>query len=202
MALRLALGVSKSNLTIKHKSLMLKTYVKRLGQALAGLVLAACGQPGPGGPGQPSAAYARLLQGLYRGTVPTVRPAALATELHQHSGAVLLLDTRTPVEFNISHLAGAELIDFSTFQTREFAGVPRNQPVVVYCSVGARSEKGGERLRALGFTNVRNLYGGLFEWMNEGHPVINAQGPTNQVHPYSALWGIWLTRGEKNYGKE
>ncbi len=181
---------------------MLKIYVKRLGHALAGLALAACGQPGPGAAGGPSAAYARLLQGLYRGTVPTVRPAALAAELRQRPGAVLLLDTRAPNEFNVSHLVGAELVDFSHYQTLDFADVPRNRPVVVYCSVGARSEKVGERLRALGFTNVRNLYGGLFEWINEGHPVTNAQGLTNQVHPYSALWGVWLMRGEKNYGKQ
>ena len=174
--------------------------LRRLGQAVIGVAVAACGQPAPAG--GPSAAYARLLQGLYRGTVPTVRPAALAAELRQHPEAVLLLDTRAPAEFNVSHLAGAQLVDFAHYQALDLADVPRTRPVVVYCSVGARSEKVGERLRALGFINVRNLYGGLFEWMNEGHPVVNAQGPTHQVHPYSALWGVWLKRGEKNYGKE
>ncbi len=173
---------------------------RRLGQAGVGLALAACGQPAPAG--GPSAAYVRLLQGLYRGVVPTVLPAALAAELRQHPGTVLLLDTRAPNEFNISHLAGAQLADFAHYQTLNLAGVPRTRPVVVYCSVGARSEKVGERLRSLGFVSVRNLYGGLFEWINEGYPVVNAQGPTNQVHPYSALWGMWLKRGEKSYGNE
>ena len=176
-----------------------------LGRALTGLVLAACGQPGPGAGAAatgPSAAYARLLQGLYKGTVPLVRPAALAAELRQTPGAVLLLDTRAPAEFAVSHLAGARFVDYSALATLQLPDVPRTRPVVVYCSVGARSEKVGERLRALGFSNVRNLYGGLFEWLNEGYPVVNAQGATLQIHPYSALWGVWLTRGEKNYGKK
>ena len=176
--------------------------LRRLGQAVVGVALAACGQPGPGSGNGPSAAYARLLHGLYRGTVPTVRPAALAAELRQHPGTVLLLDTRAPNEFNVSHLAGAQLVDFAHYQTLDLAGVPRTRPVVVYCSVGARSEKVGEHLRALGFGSVRNLYGGLFEWINEGYPTVNAQGPTQQVHPYSALWGIWLKKGEKSYGNE
>jgi rhodanese-related sulfurtransferase len=180
------------------------TALRRLGQAVLGVAVAACGQPEPSanGSGGPSAAYARLLHGLYRGTVATVRPAALAAELRQHPGTVLLLDTRAPAEFNVSHLAGAQFADFANYQTLALANVPRTQPVVVYCSVGARSEKVGERLHALGFVNVRNLYGGLFEWVNEGHPVVNAQGTTNQVHPYSALWGMWLKRGEKSYGTE
>jgi 3-mercaptopyruvate sulfurtransferase SseA len=75
----------------------------------------------------------------------------------------------------------------------------RQQTVVVYCSVGYRSERVGERLKALGFRDVRNLYGGIFQWVNEGRPVYNATGPTRQVHPYSALWSTWLRQGEAVY---
>ena len=161
------------------------------------LALTACGQSSAGPPGS-SAAYDHLLGTLYKNTVPTVRPAALAAELGQPAN-VLMLDTRTPAEYRVSHLAGARFVDFSDYQTEKFAGISRAQPVVVYCSVGYRSERVGERLRQLGFTNVRNLYGGLFEWVNEGYPVVNAQGFTTKVHPYSALWSTWLRRGKKAY---
>ena len=97
------------------------------------------------------------------------------------------------------HLRGARFVAFDSVATAQFAGLDRRQPVVVYCSVGVRSERLGERLHALGFRNVRNLYGGLFEWVNEGHPVVNAAGPTADVHPYSAFWGSWLRRGRKVY---
>ena len=160
--------------------------------------LSACGQ-GDAGPARgPSPTYARLLRTLYRNSVPTVAPAALAHELQQPP-APLLLDVRTPAEYRVSHLRGARFVPFDSLAVETFAGVDRRQPVVVYCSVGYRSERLGERLHALGFRHVRNLYGGLFEWVNEGYPVYNAQGPTSNVHPYSPLWSPWLKRGRKAY---
>ncbi len=164
---------------------------------LSGLALAACGQ-GQAPPQAISPAYELLLRTLYRNTVPTVPTAVLARELRRPHAPVLL-DVRTPAEYRVSHLAGARFVDADSIQTQQFVGFDRAQPVVVYCSVGARSERLGERLHALGFRNVRNLYGGLFEWVNEGHEVYNAQGPTQNVHPYSVLWSPWLKRGKKVY---
>jgi 3-mercaptopyruvate sulfurtransferase SseA len=63
-----------------------------------------------------------------------------------------------------------------------------------------RSEKIGARLRQAGFTNVRNLYGGLFEWVNEGQPVYTETNQlTTRVHAYAPSWGVWLQRGDKVY---
>ncbi|RYU78249.1 rhodanese-like domain-containing protein [Hymenobacter persicinus] len=168
--------------------------------ALVGLVtLPACSKERPAQqPAGPSAAYAQLLRTLYRETVPLIQPAELAA-LRRQSEAVVLLDTRTPAEYKVSHLRGARFVNFDHYEQATFADLPRDQPIVVYCSVGYRSERVGERLRALGFTHVRNLYGGIFEWVNEGHAVVNAQGPTQNVHPYSALWSAWLQRGNKVY---
>ena len=146
----------------------------------------------------PSAAYRQVLRAMYRNTVPTVSAAALVRELQQPP-APLLLDARTPAEFRVSHLQGARFVNYDSLATETFAGVDRRHSVVVYCSVGVRSERLGERLHALGFQNVRNLYGGLFEWVNEGYPIYNAAGLTNSVHPYSALWSPWLKRGQKVY---
>lgn len=160
--------------------------------------LNACGQAEPGKAAGPSPNYARLLRTLYRNTVPTVTPAALAAELRR-PGQPLLLDSRTPAEFKVSHLRGARFVHFDSIGTEKFEGIDRNRPVMVYCSVGYRSERLGERLQALGFKQVRNLYGGLFQWVNEGYPVQNAQGPTTNVHPYSALWSPWLRQGRQVY---
>lgn len=163
------------------------------------LALSACGQADTAGPtGGASPNYQRLLRTLYRNTVPTLAPAALARELSQPA-APLLLDARTPAEFAVSHLRGARFVNYDSVATASFSGVNRRRPVVVYCSVGYRSERLGERLHALGFRQVRNLYGGLFEWVNEGYPVYNARGRTPDVHPYSVLWSPWLVRGRKVY---
>ena len=175
------------------------TKLKNLFSSLLGgaVALSACGN-GSQEPVGTSAAYARMLRVLYRNTVPTVAPAALAWELRQGQ-APLLLDVRTPTEYRVSHLAGARFVNFDSLQTEQFAGVDRRRSVVVYCSVGYRSERLGERLQVLGFRQVRNLYGGLFEWVNQGYDVYNAQGRTANVHPYSAVWSPWLQKGQKVY---
>lgn len=162
------------------------------------LALSACGSEAADKTVAPAMLYQQLLRTLYRNTVPTVPAAALAQELAAPAPP-LLLDVRTPAEYRVSHLRGARFVAFDSVATAQFAGLDRRQPVVVYCSVGVRSERLGERLHALGFRNVRNLYGGLFEWVNEGHPVVNSTGLTTNVHPYSPFWSPWLKRGRKAY---
>lgn len=159
------------------------------------LMFSACQQTDSDSP----TTYDRLLRTLYRNTVPAIRPAQLATMLAKKPEAVLLLDTRTPAEYQVSHLRNAHFVDFTSFKKNTFPDLPRNQTVVVYCSVGYRSERVGERLKALGFQDVRNLYGGLFQWVNEGHPVYNQQGVTQNIHPYSPLWSPWLKSGRQVY---
>ena len=177
---------------------MLPLRVLRAGYCLGLLALAGCGPESGTVPASPNVLYQQLLRTIYRHTVPTVPATELARELQQATPP-LLLDVRTPAEFRVSHLAGARFVDFDSVSTVQFADLDRAQPVVVYCSVGLRSERLGERLHALGFRQVRNLYGGLFEWVNEGHPVVNAAGATANVHPYSTFWGSWLRRGRKVY---
>ncbi|GAB2968550.1 hypothetical protein GCM10027048_44290 [Hymenobacter coalescens] len=162
------------------------------------LALVGCGSAQPTTPAGVSPAYATLLKTLYKGSVPTLSAEELA-RLRRQRPALTVLDTRTPAEYNVSHLAGARLVDYDAFSAAAVRDLPREQPVVVYCSVGVRSERIGEQLRALGFRDVRNLYGGLFQWANEARPLVDARGATQRVHPYSALWGAWLTRGEKAY---
>ena len=160
------------------------------------LALSACGNADDSGGASP--AYARLLRTMYRNTVPIVTAARLVQQL-QLPTAPLLLDIRTPAEFRVSHLRGARLVPYDSLATMQLPDIDRARPVVVYCSVGVRSERMGERLHALGFQQVHNLYGGIFQWINEGYPVYNASGITRNVHPYSVLWGAWLKRGHKAY---
>ena len=163
----------------------------------------ACSQNSPTKSDHSMTAYDRMLGLLYKGTVPTIQPAALATLLHEEPvkgrSNVLLLDTRTPDEYRVSHLRGAKFVDYDKFRDFDLKDVARNRPVVVYCTVGARSEQVGAWLREQGFRDVRNLYGGIFQWMNDGQAVVNAQGPTTDVHPYSLLWRPWLKTGNPVY---
>ncbi|MGI4736949.1 MAG: rhodanese-like domain-containing protein [Janthinobacterium lividum] len=161
--------------------------------ALVGLV--ACQPQPPALPPTTSVLYSAMLRGLLHGAVPFVSVAQL-----RHQPAPILLDTREAPEFAVSHLRGARLVGYDKFSLTTVQDLPKNAPIVVYCSVGARSEKIGAQLQQAGFTNVRNLYGGLFEWVNEGQPVYTAANqPTAQVHAYAPSWGIWLQRGQKVY---
>ncbi|RDV16206.1 rhodanese-like domain-containing protein [Pontibacter diazotrophicus] len=156
------------------------------------LILQACGQT-------TGSAYALMLKGLYSHTIPQLKPEQLYQQLQKAENKPLLLDTRTAAEHKVSHLNGARFIAYENFSLSLLKDVPKDTPIIVYCSVGYRSEKIGEQLQQAGFNNVHNLYGGIFEWINQEYPVYNKAGQTNKVHAYSSTWGIWLEKGEKVY---
>ncbi len=103
----------------------------------------------------------------------------------------LLLDVREPAEFAFSHLAGARRVDPAADPAR-LADLPKDQPIVAYCSVGYRSAQFAERLRQAGFTDVYNLEGSIFQWAGEDRPLSRDGQPVKQVHPYSRTWGLLL----------
>ena len=75
-----------------------------------------------------------------------------------------------------------------------------NDTIIVYCSVGIRSETIGNKLKKLGYKNVFNLYGGIFEWKNKDEEVIdNNQIPTEDIHAFSKEWSKYLIKGKKIY---
>ncbi|WP_239022910.1 rhodanese-like domain-containing protein [Pontibacter mangrovi] len=159
------------------------------------LVLQACHQP-------TDKAYALMLKGLYKGTVRVLQPRELEAILAAGEEKPLLLDTRQPEEYRVSHLTGARFIDFEKFEVAQLQEVPKDTPIILYCAVGYRSERVGEQLQEAGYTNVRHLYGGIFEWVNQSKPIYDDQGATDRVHAYSKAWGVWLQKGNKVYGKE
>ncbi|MEN8818965.1 MAG: rhodanese-like domain-containing protein, partial [Polaribacter sp.] len=51
-----------------------------------------------------------------------------------------------------------------------------------------------------GYTNVLNLYGGIFEWKNKGNLVFDSNGnATEKIHVFSKEWSKWLLKGKKVY---
>ena len=138
--------------------------------------------------------YAERLEGLLSHSVPEIAVGEAARR-----DSVVFLDARSLEEFVVSRIPGAYWVGFDDFSLDRVSAVPRDQAVVVYCSVGYRSEKITEDLRAAGFRDVSNLYGGIFEWVNQGMPVEDRSGPTMKIHAYNRAWGRWLLRGEKVY---
>ncbi|SHI67650.1 rhodanese-like domain-containing protein [Pseudozobellia thermophila] len=115
---------------------------------------------------------------------------------------VLLLDTRTHGEFEVSHLQKAHWVGHKEFKADSVAPLidDKSRTIIVYCSIGVRSEDVGEKLLQAGYTNVKNLYGGIFEWKNRGYPIYGADGKeTEKIHAFNRTWGKLLEKGEKVY---
>ncbi len=143
-----------------------------------------------------SGSYRVMLRTLLSHTVPEVQVADAA----KATNATLFLDARERNEFEVSHIQGARWVGYDDFDMQRVAGIPKETPLVVYCSVGYRSEKISERLLEAGFNDVANLYGGIFEWKNQDQSVVNMNGQsTERVHAYNRSWGIWLKEGERVY---
>lgn len=115
-------------------------------------------------------------------------------------GSNIFIDARERKEYEVSHIQGAVWVGYDDFDLDRLGEIDRDAPLVVYCSVGYRSEKIAEALTQQGFTNVSNLYGGIFEWVNTGREVVDMQDDeTSKVHAFSKSWGVWLTKGKKVY---
>ena len=118
-------------------------------------------------------------------------------ELAKHRDEYLIFDVREKEEYDVSHIEGAKFMGYKKPNFDLLEGVEKDRPIVVYCSVGYRSEKLGEKLKKRGFTNVKNLYGSIFEWKNEGFPVVdNENQPTDKVHTYNKRWSKWVEDGK------
>ena len=149
-------------------------------------------------PNPMSSAYDAMLRGILSFAVPTITCAQLNAA--QKTEQIILLDAREPKEYQVSHLAGAQNVGYDNFDIKKLKKIPKNSKIVVYCSVGYRSEKVGEKLQKAGYKNVQNLYGSIFEWINEGFPVVDATGkPTENIHAFNKIWGVWLKKGRKVY---
>lgn len=124
-------------------------------------------------------------------------PFITVGELRKNLSETVILDTREADEFAVSHLPGARYVGYENFDSASVEKLAKDTPIVLYCSVGCRSGKVGKKLQRMGFTNVRNLYGSIFEWANKGYPLENIEGkPTTEVHTYNEKWSRWVDNPE------
>lgn len=139
-----------------------------------------------------------LLKKYNNETIPYITVEDVNTKLNQ----IVILDSREPEEYEVSHIKNAIHVGYQKFSVDTFLlkKIPKNRTVVVYCSLGVRSEDVSEKLKKAGYSSVFNLYGGIFEWKNNGYPVVNLNDQTTEkVHTCSKTWSKWLLKGEKIY---
>ncbi|MGX1023734.1 rhodanese-like domain-containing protein [Psychroflexus sp. MBR-150] len=136
------------------------------------------------------------IQKYNSGSVSYIEVETLKTKLDAGEN-IILLDTRTKAEYEVSHLKNAIWVGYDNFEKKNVKHLDKNTKIIVYCSIGVRSEQIGERLKAMDFNNIRNLHGGIFEWVNRGYPIYKNNLQTQNVHPYDEFWGKFLERGNK-----
>jgi rhodanese-related sulfurtransferase len=153
------------------------------------IISTACGQVPENRPFIQNPKFDKKISSLISFSIPTIS----VKELEEKQKEVLLLDAREKEEYEISHIEGAKYLGYDQPDFDVLADVPEDTEIVLYCSIGYRSEKIGEKLKKKGYTNVKNLYGSIFEWANQGLPLVDSKGDnTDKVHTYNKQWSRWL----------
>ena len=87
---------------------------------------------------------------------------------------VIVVDARTPDEYNTSHLENSVMVDFKADDFREkITKLPKNKTICVYCRSGNRSGQTMEILKQEGYLRVYNLKGGITAWQEKGLKTVN-----------------------------
>ncbi len=92
-------------------------------------------------------------------------------ELLDSGKELALIDVREPVEFDIVHIDGAQLVPQSSINSGEgLAKLPRDRMPVLYCKTGVRSAQALAVLKQAGFADAVHLEGGIVAWAQQMQP--------------------------------
>ena len=101
--------------------------------------------------------------------VANISPSSYQSDFVDNSADHVLIDVRTPEEFNSGHISGAINIPVESLQSR-INEVPTDEKIVVYCRSGNRSAQASQILLNEGYTSIYDL-GGIISWTSQGYPV-------------------------------
>jgi rhodanese-related sulfurtransferase len=85
---------------------------------------------------------------------------------------LIIIDVRTPAEFDSGHIENAFNIDRNSegFQ-EELDALDKDKTYLVYCKMGSRSADALDIMRQLGFMEVYNMLGGIDQWQADELPI-------------------------------
>lgn len=142
--------------------------------------------------GQSPKGFYPMCEKYIEGTVDTIGVKQFFF-LTQNTKTVIL-DTRGYDEFKVSHIPNARWVGYNRFSIEKVKDISKGDTVYVYCSIGYRSEKIGEKLKSAGYKYVFNVYGGIFDWANNGFPLATSKETSKSVHGYNLDWAKWLNK--------
>ncbi|MFC1552405.1 rhodanese-like domain-containing protein [Candidatus Latescibacterota bacterium] len=85
----------------------------------------------------------------------------------------IILDVRTPKEYDSGHLANAINMDFNSSDFKEMlATLDKDKPYLVHCRSGGRSSNALKIMREMKFNKVYHMLGGILGWIKAGYPTV------------------------------
>ena len=88
----------------------------------------------------------------------------------------IILDVRTPEEFNSGHIEKAVNIDYNAANFKEEVGkLDKNKTYALYCGSGRRAVATSDIMGELGFVNIYE-FGGVKQWMDAGYKLTPVEG--------------------------
>ena len=140
--------------------------MKRLSMLALVLGLSACGRPPEEAPTSPPPV---VLPQNYQ----SLSPAQVETLMKQ-TKTLGILDTCQYDEMRngLGWIPGAQPCSWLDGNQSKLQGLDRNQPWLVYCTIGGRAELTAQAMAKLGFKEVYLLKGGFAEWLAQGKPVV------------------------------
>lgn len=140
--------------------------MKRLSMLALVLGLSACGRPPEEAPTSPPPV---VLPQNYQ----SLSPAQVETLMKQTKN-LGILDTRQYDEMRngLGWIPGAQPCSWLDGNQSKLQGLDRNQPWLVYCTIGGRAELTAQAMSKLGFKEVYLLKGGFAEWLAQGKAVV------------------------------
>lgn len=95
------------------------------------------------------------------------------SEFKEKSINHVIVDIRTPQEFNQGHIEKAININF---YQRDFldqiSKLDKSEPIFIYCRTGSRTSSAAKRISNLGFVEVNDLKGGIINWIRNNNQII------------------------------
>ncbi len=93
----------------------------------------------------------------------------------ENNESIILLDVRTPEEYEEVHLKDALLLPVQELSAQSLAKIglgedAKNKEIIIYCRSGARSKTAYDIMKSLGYTNIKSVSGGMIHWEEDKYP--------------------------------
>jgi len=106
-------------------------------------------------------------------TAVSPKEASALVEMQKGNSDFIILDIRTPGEYQSGHIKKAIMIDFySKTYAQEVDRLDKTKTYLVHCRSGNRSTRSMALFKKLQFQKIYHLSSGINGWKSEGLPLV------------------------------